>query len=329
MLLKSLQKAGAPAKTLAAVRLAMKEYDRMVEMHAGDRATLEMMLGNLTLNGEQQRNEAHRKLAYQGNSAACGVQARVQLTVNVIAPSHVEDKVDLAWLSGLVDFRRLRHNIPWAVAMARKFETNGSALDVGTIEPLDPDFADPEKAPLMGRFCSDPMPEVRPVPVSNDMLRFEIMEGPVGNTAAATCIVGLYGRAFITRYKYGTNTLGEHIARISTPAEILIHDLFVHEDLDYAFSPSISMYSLLPSAPEYPTAGRDQGLLPVAEKVIELGQGLNGVTTTEIPGYKQMIQSVYGQLGWKAGKFHGFRFKMRYPPIPSLAVLRYDLREQP
>jgi len=96
--LKAVQKAGADAEGLAAARKAMQDFDRMVEMHAGDRKTLEMMLGNLTRDGEQQRNEAHRKLAYQGISATCGVQARVQLTVNMIAPSPVEGKVDLAWL---------------------------------------------------------------------------------------------------------------------------------------------------------------------------------------------------------------------------------------
>lgn len=328
-LLNAFQKAGASTKALAAVRTAMKEYDRMVELHAGDRTTLEMMLGNLTRDGEQQRNEGHRKLSYLGNSATYGVQARVQLTVNIIAPSQVEDKVDLAWLCGLVDFRRLRYNIPWAVAMARKFETNGSSLDVGTIEPIDPDFADPGTAPLMGKFCGDPVPEVRSVPTSNDMLRFEIMDGPVGNTAAATGIVGLFGRAFITRYRYDTNVLGEHIARLSTPSEILIHDLFVHEDLDYAFSPRIALYNQLPSAPEYPASGRDQGLLPVEEKVIELGRGPSGLMTVEIPQYKSMIEAVYDRLGWEAGRFHGFRFKMRYPPIPALAVLRYDLTGKP
>jgi hypothetical protein len=314
---------------VAAVRLALKEYDRMVELHAGDRTTLEMMLGNLTRDGEQQRNESHRKLSYLGNSATYGVQARVQLTVNIIAPSHVEDKVDLAWLCGLVDFRRLRYNIPWAVAMARKFETNGSSLDVGTIEPLDPDYADPGVAPLMGKFCSDPTPEVRAVQTSNDMLRFEIMDGPLGNTAASTCIVGLFGRAFITRYRYDTNVLGEHIARLSTPSEYLIHDLFVHEDLAYAFSPRISLYNQLPSAPEYPVSGRDQGLLPAEEKVVELGKGPSGLMTVEIPEYRSMVEGVYDRLGWEAGRFHGFRFKMRYPPIPALAVLRYDLTERP
>ena len=72
LFLKALEKSGASSKALAAVRKAMKEFDRMVEMHAGDRATLEMMLGNLTRDGERQRYEAHRKLSYQGNSATYG-----------------------------------------------------------------------------------------------------------------------------------------------------------------------------------------------------------------------------------------------------------------
>ncbi|MFH2115354.1 MAG: hypothetical protein ABIJ86_12695, partial [Spirochaetota bacterium] len=324
----TLQKAGAPPRSVAAVRKAMKDFDQMVETHAGDRTTLEMMLGNLTRDGGRQRNESHRKLAYLGNSATFGVQARVQVIVNIIAPSKVKDKVDLAWVTGLVDFRRLRYNIPWAVAMARKFETDGGGLDLGTIEPLDPEITGPDSVPLLKEFCSKPIPEVRQVSVSNDMLRYEIGEGSVGNTAAVTCIVGLFGRAFVTRYRYGSNTLGEHIGRLGTPVELLIHDLFVHQDLSYAFSPEISLYNQLPCAPAYPASGRDQGLLPVHEKVIELGQGLSGILTSEFPTYKSMIKSVYDRLNWKAEKFHGFRFKMRYPPIPSLAVLRYDLVDE-
>ena len=51
--------------------------------------------------------------------------------------------------------------------------------------------------------------------------------------------------------------------------------------------------------------------------------------TVEIPQYKSMIEAVHDRLGWEAGRFHGFRFKMRYPPIPALAVLRYDLTGKP
>ena len=329
ILVRSLKAAGASERAVSCVHRALAEFDRMVNTHTGDRHTLEMMLGNLTRDGEQQRNEAHRKLAFRGNSAIWGVQARVQLTTNIIAPSSVaEDKVDLGWLSGLVDFRRLRPDVPWAIASARKFETNGKELAVGRIEAIDPRFAKEGDVPLLGDFCSQPIPEIRSVDVSEGTLRYELAEGPVGNTAAATCIVGLFGRAFITRYRYGVNTLGEHIARLSTPVELLIHDLFVHEDLDYAMNPEVTLHNQLPGGPMYPTSGRDVGRLPLQEQIIELGPGANGVLTPEVTQYRKMLHSVFERLNWDPARFRGFRFKQRFPPIPSLAILRYELPER-
>jgi hypothetical protein len=151
----------------------------------------------------------------------------------------------------------------------------------------------------------------------------------VGNTAATTCIIGLFGRNFVKRYRTEDDTIGEHIARLNTPTEMLIHDMFVHRDLDYAFSPEILLYSQLPGGPTFPASGRDQGLLPVSEEVFDLGTGTAAVMTPEMPEYSKMVQRVYERVGWKSSEFYGFRFTLRYPPIPSLAVLRYDLPEKP
>jgi hypothetical protein len=328
ILLKSLKKAGAPERAISSVRKTIAEFDGMVKIHAGDRATLEMMLGNLTSDGENQRSEAHRKMSFMGNSATWGIQARVQVTTNFIAPGTKEDWVDLAWLSGLVDFRRLRSEVAWTMASARKTVDDGSLLPLGNIEPIDVNFNGGDKAPLMGDFCSRPLPAIRTVAGPESMLRYELIEGPVGNTAATSCIVGLFGRNFVIRYRTEDDTLGEHFARLNTPVEFMIHDLFVHEDLEYALAPEIFLYSQLPGGPVYPSAGRAGGLLPLYEKVIDLGKGISGVTTPEVLQYRQMVQAVYDRLGWDAAKFHGFRFKMRYPPIPSLAVLRYELPEK-
>ena len=138
-----------------------------------------------------------------------------------------------------------------------------------------------------------------------------------------------HGRGFVRRYRSEDDTIGEHVARMSTPVEVLVHDLFVHQDLKHAFAPDVGLYSQLPGGPMYPGSGRNQGELPLHERVIDLGQGTSGLMTLEVPQYKVMLQSVYDRLGWDADAFHGFRFKMRYPPIPSLAVLRYDLPESP
>ncbi len=326
--IKSLQKAGAPGKIVASVRGAISEFDRMVEVHSGDRETLEMMLGNLTSGGEQQRSEAQRKLSYRGNSATWGVRARVQLCVNFIAPSDDPDWADLAWLSGLVDFRRLRRDATWAMASTRKVEDDGTIMPLGAIEPIDTRYAADDVAPLLGDFCSDPIPEIRLVTGADGMMRYELVEGPVGNTAAATCVIGILGRSFVRRTRTVNDTLGEHGARLYTPVELLIHDLFVHRDMEHALSPEMFLYSQMPGGPVYPTSGRDRGMLPLHEITHERGGCPPDLVTPELPQYGRMIQTVADRAGWDLNDFHGFGFRMRYPPIPTLAMYRYALPER-
>jgi len=325
----SLKKAGAPPKALAALHEAMGELDRLIKLHAGDRETLRMMLGQLASSPDgAAQQEAQRKLAFRGNSATFGVQARVQICVNFIAPCDDPDWVDLAWLSGLVDFRRLRHNATWAIASTRKITDDGSLLPVGIIQPIDPGYAGDDQAPLLGEFCSKPLPRIRSHTGPDALIRYELVEGPVGNSAAATCIIGIFGRRFVRRTRAPGDTLGEHGARLYTPAELLIHDFIVHRDLQYAMSPQVFLYNQLPSGPPYPAGGRDRGLLPLWEGVQDLGGGPPDVLAPEVPFYRSMIRAVFDRVGWSAGDFQGFRFTMRYPPIPTLALYRYELPER-
>ena len=47
--------------------------------------------------------------------------------------------------------------------------------------------------------------------------------------------------------------------------------------------------------------------------------------TPELPQYRGMVESVFRRLTWNPTDFSVFRLEMRYPPIPTLAVLRYAL----
>lgn len=324
--LRSFRKAGAPETALESVREAVAEFDRMVDLHSGDRDTLEVMLRGLTSSRQKERDESHRKVAFKGNSALWGVQARVQICVNFIVPSNDPNMVDLAWISGLIDFRRLRHDACWAMASARKIDDDGSVLPIGTIEPVDPRFAGASAAPLLADFCSKPLPEIRVIPGPDGLIRYELTEGPIGNTAALSCVIGLIGRRFVRRTRIETDTMGEHLARLYTPVEFLIHDLFIHRDLAYAMNPSIHLYGQMPGGPIYPASGRDRGMLPLHETVHEVG-GPTDVVTPELPRYREMLHSVVERAGWQANEFTGFRFAMRYPPIPTIALFRYLLEE--
>lgn len=324
--LTKLQTAGATTEAIAAAEAAIAEFDRLVEVHSGDRETLELMLWNLSGEGDVQRIEAIRKQSFLGNSAIWGVQARAQLCINVIAPSDSPEWNDLAWVSGLVDFRRLRSDVAWPIASTRKTDDSGHVLPVGDIKPLDPTFAGDHQAPLLGDFCSQPLPALRLETGTDGLLRYYVVEGPIGNTAAATCIIGIVGRRFVRRFRTAGDTIGEHIARLYTPTTLLIHDFFVHRDLHHAMSPGVFLYSQLPTGPPYPAGGRDQGLLPFHESMQELGKPPD-VVTPELPTYGRMIEWILGQAGWDGRDFYGFRLRMRFPPTPTLAVFRYPLPE--
>ncbi len=327
--LNSLTKAGAPSDRISEVREALEEFEKMQEIHAGNRETLEMMLGNMATGAEaQQQLEAQRKLSFRGNSAIWGVRARLQICANFIAPGNDPDFVDLGWLSGMVDFRRLRRDATWAMSSTRKVNDRGETLPLGNIESIDPRFNHDATAPLMGDFCSDPLPELSLDVGADGLMRYRLVEGPIGNTAATTCIMGVLGRGFVRRNRTPGDALGEHVTRLYTPAECLIHDLFVHRELSHALTPSIHLYSQLPIDMPYPTLDRHAGVLPLWERIQFLGAGTPVVLTPEYPKYRALIQSVFDRAGWDPADFHGFRFIMRYPPIPAVAVFRYPLPER-
>ncbi|MCA9297323.1 MAG: hypothetical protein KC983_12420, partial [Phycisphaerales bacterium] len=117
------------------------------------------------------------------------------------------------------------------------------------------------------------------------------------------------------------------IARLYTPAELLIHDLFVHPDLKNAMNPDVHLYGQLPISPVYPIGGRSAGELPLHQQVQPLGSGTAGAVAPELRSYRTMIESVFNRAGWNARDFSGFRFRLKYPPIPTVAVLRYPLAD--
>lgn len=325
ILTNALVRAGAPAEHVHELRAAFAALEELIELHAGDREKLEIMLGNVTNDGQRERAESHRKLAFRGNSATWGVQARVQLCASFIAPGSSPRMADLAWISGLVDFWRLRRDATWAMAAARKTADDGSLYEVGEIHALDDRFDQPTAVPLMGDFCSRPLPAMCIMKGADGALRYELVEESVGSAATTTCIIGLYGRNFFPRYRAENDTRGEHFVRLYTPVETLIHDLFVHQELTYALSPDLALYSQMPGGPAYPTAGPEHGRLAVYDPVIDLGAGPPDVVTPEYPSYPQLVRAVFKRMSWNPTDFHGYRFRLRYPPIPTVALWRYEL----
>lgn len=325
--LRTIERAGAAQSLLETARSAVRAYEDLIRVHSGDRATLEIMASELSQAGRQQRDEFHRKLLFQGASYVWGAHARVILKVGIVGLGSRPGLLDFASVNALLDFRRFRPDVTWVMATRRSRNDDGSDMATSASEAIDPRYNGADRAPLMADFCSQPLPALRRVvtPVATD---FELVEGPVGNTGALTCVVGAIQRQ-IPYCRMPENEWGEHVAICDTPAELLIVDLFLHERLTFAIPPEAALYSELGAALPYPARGRERNSLPLNEPLQDLGTGPLLLATPEVPRYRQMVQSVFDRLGWEPTQFHGFRMKMPYPACPTAFVLRYRLPETP
>ncbi len=320
-----IERAGANPALLQAAKKAVEEYDRLIEVHSGDRATLEMMASELSSAGRRQRDEYHRKLLYQGASYVWGAQAGAIVKVGAVAPGNERGRADFGSIGGIIDFRRIRQDVSWVVARRTSTNDDGSGMVPGPTEAIDTRYADPEQAPLMADFCSQPLPEIRRIagPIGS---KFELVEGPVGNTGARTCVFGTVLRG-VPYYRTESNAVGRHAAVCDMPAKLMIVDLFIHESFAFAIPPEVILDGSV--AMSQPASGGDQSRLPLNEPLQDLGTGSLPLATPEVPRYNPMVQAMFDHSGWDPTEFHGFRMKIPYPAFPTALILYYELPTPP
>lgn len=324
--LTSAAKAGVPDALIDSARDAITEYEELIRVHSGDRATLEMMGSELSPAGRRQRDENHRKLLFQGASYVWGAQARAILKMGVVGPGRAPGTLDIATMSGLFDFRRLRPAVSWIMASRHMNNDDGTRMDDVVFEAVDPRSQGRDQAPLIPEFCSQPTPQLRSF-VDRTQTCFELVEGPIGNTGAITCVVGTIQRN-IPAHRTPGNEWGEHSARIDTPAELLIVDMFFHKDFAFAIPPEPVLYSELGDVATAPGPTRERRRLPLNESLEDLGLDPLPIATPEIPRHSQMVRTLFDRMGWSPKDFQGFRIRIAYPAYPTALMFRYRLPDR-
>jgi hypothetical protein len=335
---RTMRDAGAPGPKLDALRESVESFQQMVKTHCGgDRATLEMLAasaasstaGAVASVKQQQQLETFRKHMFRGASAVFGVQAQAQVSADFLSPTRRDDdRYDVTLVNGLVDLRRIRSDVTWAVSSMRNLEQDGRAGPLVPFEPIDITAGKNGQAPLIRDYCSQPVPELRITDTKDLIRRFELPEGPVGSASAVTLFTGWTYRSASLRYREGKEILREHFVSLNTPVELVIHDLYMHKDLMFARRPSVHLYSALPGGVSYPNGPRDRGLLQLSEPLQDLSGLPVRPLTMDVPNYPRLVQHVVEHLGFSMNDFFGVRMLLRYPPIPSILMYRYELPEK-
>lgn len=321
ILLAAMGRVDAPTEKLERVRSAAREFDRMVEVHTGDRTTLELVLDSA---GSIRQTEMSRRLAFRGNSGIWGIQAAVRVTSYFVAPNRDDSAVlDLGLLAGLTNVRRLRPVSRWPVFQVREYNDDGSTTGRRRRESLDRHEGVSSHPWMVRSLCSGAMPEVH-LTQRGDTTIYELGDGPVGRTGECSCFFGFTDAALVPRYRNASNSVGEFVSSVSIPAEALLFDLFVHRDLTEVMSPKTELIGSISGSVEGVGATR----LPLPESIRDMGLGA-AVDTPLVERYAEGVHAVFNRLERDPRDFRCLRLLVDFPPMSSRAVIRYELPAPP
>jgi hypothetical protein len=321
--LKAARKLDVPPDLLTRVEAATEGFEQLIEIHCGDRETLELMLESCGPRPDGAADARWRREAFLGNSYIFGVRVKTHLSMTVLAPSAEKPShLDVARLHGMLGFLRSRPNVRWVIAQTVAFSGEGYQTVDPRREPLDPDVAAAnDGVPLIARFCTQPLPAVQRCVGPQGLLDDELLPGPVGQTGELDLVSGEVLRAVAPIHATHEGEKLDIGPAVRTPAEWLVADLFVHRDLYPSVERELRVYSRLFSA----VSREERDLLVVSEGVQALGRGVGRIHTPEVPHYGAMAGFLFEQVGWEATDFDLFRVRMRYPPLPASVMFHHAL----
>lgn len=324
MFVTAMTRAGAPESLAAEVWRTFDAFEHMVETHSGDRGTLDVMVATPRNRTSEKRLELIRKNGFLANAAVWGVRARLQMSTHMIAPHDDRGTVAAITICGFLELQRLRENQPWAVANAQRWDHPDNTSNMA---PLHADGWI-SGGPVLPEFCTSPLPLMREQAVNPENRRYELAPGPVGRNSAVDIVLGWRWPSQDSIYETRPGELGQHAMRLSTPVEAMSLELWVHRSFASAIDPTMRLYSMLPSGPVFPGDGLDAGILPLHADVVDLGTGLAGAASQLYPRNPDLVRFGAERMGHDASAFHGFRVTLKYPPIPTMAVIMHPLMKR-
>jgi len=320
-------KAGATETLTNNAKDAFTDYERLTRTHAGDRASLEMMLTACAQEDQTTADLNHRRMAFRGLSYVWGAQAKTQLKTAIIAPSTDPGLIDFAIVHGFYQLRKLRPNAPLPVMRRRFCDTNGKVATEISRELSASSSSDGE-IHLIKEFCSEPLPAFRTVE-SPPEIRHSILTGTgIGNTAAVTFVEGDVIRSMGSRYRNDENPYGANHASVCIPTEKLIVDFLIHEDTYGPLRPKVSIYGNNLIVPPLGLE-REHDVLDMRQTVTYLGKGPSVLHSPDVPRYPTMARHVFDKLGWEGERFDVYRCAIDYPVVPCSVVVWFPLPEAP
>jgi hypothetical protein len=315
---------GAPPATIQRTRDAFVRYRSLIGVHAGDRASLELMLGGLGADKGPTDYRTLRKAGFRCASATWGVQIRTRLLSKILNPGTAPGMMDVALIRGFIGMRRIRPGAPLTLARVVVLDNDGKARRAAQSQPIEPESA-AGGLNYLRPFCSDPLPEIRIAPGPDGNPEHQLGEAAVGEASAATVFSGEVLHSSVSRYRDEHNQFSNTAVVARAPMETVVIDLWSHRDLFPGAAPKALHFGELCGVPWYKQLPGSAEILPLQDRVEVIGTGLDAARLSGVPVYRDLMTHAFTRLGWNPDHFLLYRLKMDYPPIATALVLQVPL----
>jgi len=318
--IKSCKTMGVEKKYLDSALNAVEEFYDIIDIHSGDRQSMDMMLMASSRDCRYQPFNALRKQAYYAQSHLLGLQAETQLDAWFFGPSATPGMLDVAEIKGLFDIRRNRPGVKWVIDTPCFFTGTNHEEQFFT-ETIDSRSSCNlmEQVPFLEKYCSDPLPELNAVTSQGCGPVSELANGPVGNTNLIDTVTGTVSRGIFPLKPDETEKHHEVSVKIYTPVQNLVLDLFFHETMAETMAGNPSAKMLF----DYYNRGgalfyrSDRDHIPMEVKPMMIGTGTGCAYTQLIPAYSEMLADVFQCLRWDPDEFVVYRTRVEFPVVPS------------
>ncbi len=314
-----------------AIAGAFHAFDGLVERHAGDRGTFDLLVSGFAPDGKREIDVSHRKSAFVGNSAILGLHSRVTNIITIIQPAADESRLDMVKAGVVHNLRRLRPDVPTPVWRVRH-HTADSQLVARRGEPLEPPVRVPGAdihVPLLGRFSSELPSPLRAINMPSGLIDIELAPGDVGDTGALTLVFAEIYRDIADRYADPDDRFYDIIHRPYIPTEVLVQDLLIRRGTFPHVRPELAVYHMFDPALELGAPLPERYRLPMDAAVERMGEGRAFFRSQDLPQYPALLTHVFQAAGWNPAGFDLYRVRTPYPIQPSALRIRLELPQPP
>jgi hypothetical protein len=341
--LRAARAAGVAEETVVAARRAFAAFERLTASHAGNRASVDLMLGRLTDEGRTRLEVSLRRDGFRANAYLLGVQAAALYQVDALVDAGPRFHPEVWRIRGHFGLRRTGASGAWLISRSTRVDADGPT----NMLQRDPLGSPPTPAPsalgdapgaaareaitserspiLLPQFCSSPEPVVIRRTIPPATVEDELRLGHVGQLGEVDVVTG----ERVHSMPPPQSSRSAVTMSVLTPGERLCYDVVVHRDL---FAGSrltdwlrLRVHTTVQTDLPY-LRGDDFATIPVPEQFEDLGAALDAPEAAEIPRQGVMLRWLLAQLPGGPGAYRLARVRLRYPPVPSVLAAGYPTR---